>query len=291
MKFAPLKSLLSLAAVLLLTTAPASARALGGVWATDASVGANEVDYRLQLTCPATSLVCSLVDGYDDTQTSSMTGNGTLSVDSVAGTFVVGADSSQDVGSGAQPAYLTLSGSDLTYPTIPFAGVPELVNILVFALTNSAVAPTGLDLETPGDYPFSETLSYSGLAGVVGDLEFILPGIVVPPDDILVSGVFRVLGDLDSDGGVDFEIRDVTVTFVVQSPATIGGEPVTVDITADMTLNLLGELGSPGGAAVPTTGRWGLTALALALAICGRLARVRRRLQTPGNTRSSLPLL
>jgi hypothetical protein len=263
------RSLVSLAAVLALLTAPSLARALGGVWATDGSVGVNQVDYRLQLTCPATSLVCSLVDGYDDTQTSTMSGSGTLSLEPVAGTFMVKTDSSQDVGSGLQPAHLTLSGADLTYANIPFAGVPELVNILVFALTNPAVAPTALDLGATGDYPFSEMISYSGLAEVVGDLEFILPGIVVPPDDVLVSGVFRVLGDLDSDGAVDFEVRDVTGTFTLQSPATIGGESVTVDITADMTLNLRGDLRVSGNV-VPATGPWSLVGLVVFLSVSGR---------------------
>jgi hypothetical protein len=263
------RSLVSLAAVLALLTAPSLARALGGVWATDGSVGVNQVDYRLQLTCPATSLVCSLVDGYDDTQTSTMSGSGTLSVEPVAGTFMVKTDSSQDVGSGLQPAHLTLSGADLTYANIPFAGVPELVNVLVFALTNPAVAPTALDLGATGDYPFSEMISYSGLAEVVGDLEFILPGIVVPPDDVLVSGVFRVLGDLDSDGAVDFEVRDVTGTFTLQSPATIGGESVTVDITADMTLNLRGDLRVSGNV-VPATGPWSLVGLVVFLSVSGR---------------------
>ena len=37
------------------------------------------------------------------------------------------------------------------------------------------------------------------LADVIGDLEFILPGIAVPPDDVVVSGVLRVPGDVDSD--------------------------------------------------------------------------------------------
>jgi hypothetical protein len=263
------RSLVSLAAVLALLTAPSLARALGGVWATDGSVGVNQVDYRLQLTCPATSLVCSLVDGYDDTQTSTMSGSGTLSLEPVAGTFMVKTDSSQDVGSGLQPAHLTLSGADLTYANIPFAGVPELVNVLVFALTNPAVAPTALDLGETGDYPFSEMISYSGLAEVVGDLEFILPGIVVPPDDVLVSGVFRVLGDLDSDGAVDFEVRDVTGTFTLQSPATIGGESVTVDITADMTLNLRGDLRVSGNV-VPATGPWSLVGLVVFLSVSGR---------------------
>jgi hypothetical protein len=261
------------AAALLIVVVPSTAGALEAVWATNGAVGVSEVAYRLQLACPAVSLVCSLVDGYDETATSTMSGSGTLLVDSIGGTFQVNADSSQDVGSGAQPAYLTISGTDLTYPNIPFAGVPEFVNLLVFGLTNPVVGPTALDFSVAADYPFSETISYAGSAGVVGDLEFILPGIAVPPADILVSGVFRVLGDVDSDGAIDFELRDVTGTFSLQTGATISGEPVTVDVTADMTLNLRGELAGGGATVLPATDIWGLGVLVALLAASGRAIR------------------
>ncbi len=224
---------------------PGAALADPGTWTTDAAVGPSKVDFTLELTCPAPGFTCSLIDGYVDVQTSTVMGSGTLDLDLDGDTFQVDTDSTQDVGSGPQPAYLTMSGTDMTFALIPFAGVPELTNVLIFALSNPPIPTTGLELQA-GDYPFSETVSYSGLADVIGDLEFILPdGIVIAPDDVTVSGVFRVLGDPDFDDFIEYELRDVTASFSLQNFTTIGGEPVTVDITADLTANLSGETPAP----------------------------------------------
>jgi hypothetical protein len=237
-----------------------------GTWATDAGVGANEVVYTLDLTCPNTSFVCDLIDGYSEQDVSTVTGAGTLQLDDAVEQFQFDSDSSQDVGSGLQPAYATLTGTDVVFPNIAFAGVPEITDILVFALSNPQIAAPGLDLSTPGDHAFSQTISYSGSGLVIGDLEFLLgPAIVVPPDDIVVSGTFRALGDVGNDGTLDYEIRDMTATFSLQNATTIGGEAVSVDVTADMTLNLAGEVDSGAIPAVPGLGPLGLAALATLL--------------------------
>ena len=97
----------------------------------------------------------------------------------------------------------------MIFASIPFAGAPKIANPLVFALTNPPIGVPGLADLSPGDYDFSQAMSYSALADVEGDLEFILPGIVVPHDDIFVRGVLRILGDVDQDGTIECELRNL----------------------------------------------------------------------------------
>ena len=251
--------------IALTLTLPALAQAAPGSWVMNA-----EVDFTLEISCPAVSFVCDLINGstggdhYSDTQTSAMSGAGTLQVDDAPDELIqFDSDSTQDVGSGPQPAYFTLTGTDMTFASIPFAGVPEIANPLVFALTNPPIDVPGLAGLDPGDYPFSPTptMSYSALADVVGDLEFILPGIVVPPEDVLVSGVLRVLGDIDQDGTIDYQLRDVTADFAYQVPSTIGGEPVMIEVSGQLTGNLIPP--------VPALGPLGLVLLSMLLSVAG----------------------
>jgi hypothetical protein len=264
------------AAQVLLFASPSFAESLP--WATDVAVGPSQVVYTIDLSCPNVSFVCDQIDGYHEQDISIVTGAATFDFDNPADTIQFETDSSQDVGSGPQDAYLTMTGTDLVFPNIAFAGVPVIIDVVVFALTNPLISVPGLEPLIPGDYPFSETIGYSGTGMVIGQLEFILgPDIVVPQDDIVVSGIFRVLGDPDFDGMIEYEIRDVTGTFAVQSAATMGGEPVTVDVTADMTLNLSGELQGPGGTVLPALGPVGAGVLALSLLLASRVVQCRGR--------------
>lgn len=246
-------------------------------WTTDPGVGPNQVSFTLEVACPGPTFACGLIDGYSDTQVSTLTGAGTFVADELGQTIQFETDSTQDVGSGPQPAYLTMPGSDLTFANLPFAGVPEIVNLSIFALTDPTISVPGLLLTLPGDYPFSETISYATLGEVVGDLEFILPD-VVATGDVVVSGTLRVLGDIDFDGMIELELRDLTGTLLVSGPGTIADEPVTIDITAVLTANLSSEVQGPGGpisivpalAPVPT-------ATLMALLIMGGRALSRRR--------------
>jgi hypothetical protein len=257
-------------------TLPALAQAATGSWVTDDGVGPNQVDFTLEITCPAVSFVCDLINGstgedhYSDTQTSNTTGAGTLEIDGPGEFIRFDSDSTQDVGSGPQPAYFTLTGTDMEFLLIPFAGVPEIENPVVFALTDPPIDVPGLAGLNPGDYAFAQTMSYSALADVVGDLEFILPGIVVPPDDVVLSGVLRVLGDVDQDGRTEYELRGVTGGFAYQVPSTIGGEPVTIQVTGQLSANLSGETPpAPPIPPVPALGPLGLVSLSLLLSIAG----------------------
>lgn len=223
-------------------------------WATDAAVGPNEVDVTIQIACPAAGFVCSQVDGYSDTQTSTLTGGATFLLDETNAQIQFDMDDTQDVGSGPQDTYLTMAGTDLTFAGIPFAGIPEIINLFVFSVTSPVIDVPGLDIGTPGDYAFSTTLDYASVSETTGDLEFILPDIVLSPTAVVVSGTFRVLGDIDTDGMVEYEIRDIAATLALQTNGTIGGEAVTIDVTADLTANLSGEVMGPPPEEVPALG-------------------------------------
>lgn len=245
-----------------------------GTWSTSAAVGINTVDVTISISCPAPTFVCSLVDGYWDMQTATVIGSGTLDLDVVLDEIRFETDGMQDVGVGPQPAFATLSGTPLQFALIPFAGVPEIESLLVFALTNAALFAPGLEMLPPGDHPFSGTLDYAATADVVGDLELTLSDIVVPGQSSAVAGVFRSLGDPDTDGFFEYQLRDYTASVTLQQPGNIGGEPVTITVTADLVANLSGELpGAPPP--VPGVGAWGRLILALAL-VSGAMLFVRR---------------
>jgi len=240
-----------------LVPAPA---AFAADWITDAAVGPNQLEFSLQITCPAPSFECSLLDGYLDVQTSILAGAGTAVIDSTGDTMTFESDSLQDIGGGPEPATLTMTGSDMSFANIPFAGIPEIVNLRVFSLAPAPIDVPGLDLATPGDHAFTQSLDYSSISEVAGDLEFLLPDLVVPPQPVILTGVLRVLGDVDMDGLVEFEVRDLGGTLNLQAPATLGGEPVTIDVTAVFSANLSGSAALPAPP-LPTVPGLGASAL------------------------------
>lgn len=245
-----------------------------GTWATDAAVGASEVDVTIGISCPAVGFICDLIDGYGDTRTSTVTGSGTVEVDEMLDELQFDADGQQDVGAGLQDAFVTLAGTPLSFTSIPFAGVPEIENLLVFALSNPPISVSGLVLLTPGDYPFSETVDYGSLADVVGDLELDVPDIVIAAQPTTVTGTLRVLGDIDSDDFVEYEILDYTASITLMGPGNIGGESVDITVTSDLVANLSGEVAAP--VPVPVLGLAGRIALMLAFASASILLGRRR---------------
>ena len=104
----------------------------------------------------------------------------------------------------------------------------------------------------PGVYPFSQSIPYASLADIVGDLELNVPDIVMPPQSVLVTGTYRVYGDLDLDGNVEYEIQNLSAALSLQQAGNIGGEPVTIAITSALTANLSGEVAAP--VALPALG-------------------------------------
>lgn len=267
------------AALAWMCCAAAPAAADLGTWQTAVSVGPSEVDVTIGIECPAATFVCSLIDGYGDTRTSTVIGSGEVDVDTGLAEIRFQTDGLQDVGAGPQPAFLTLSGTPLSFTSIPFAGVLQLTNLLIFALSDPPIAVPGLSFGPPGDHPFSTTLDYGASADVIGDFEFVMNEIVVPEQPVALSGVVRMLGDVDHDGHSEYELRDLTATLTRQIAGNIGGEPVTITITSDLYANLRGEV--PGAPApVPILATASRLLLALLFITASILAMNRQRTST-----------
>jgi hypothetical protein len=253
---------------------PALAHGQVGTWATDAGVGSNDLDVTIQISCPAPSFVCSLVDGYANTQTSTLNGSGGLVVDAGFGTLRFENDGVQDWGTGPQPVYNLLTGSGVTFASVPFAGAPQLASLLVFASSDPLIPVPGFSDLGPGDYPFSQSIPYASLADIVGDMELNVPDIVSPPQSVQLSGTLRVLGDPDLDGMVEYELTQFSAVQSLQQPGNIGGEPVTISITSSLNANLSGEVAGP--VALPALGAGSLFVLITALGVIGGRASQQR---------------
>lgn len=229
----------------------------------------NEVVYTLAISCTTGGLVCDALDAYSDVQVATLSGSGEVDIDSVAGTLQFLQNGIEDVGSGPQAAYADVAATDMTFAEIPFVGQPMTQDGVVFALSNP-LFDAGGPLAT-GSYPVSALVSYSALADIIGPVDAWVPKIVVTPQDVTVNGTLRVLALLGN-GEIFYRLEDLTATMVIANPTTLLGESVTVTVTADMTLNLVGN--TLQGVPAPGLGGWGLALLIAGLSAAG-VARVR----------------
>ena len=165
---ATMKKMLFTASLALLLPGLASGQV--GTWTTDAGVGSSSLAVTIQVSCPTTSFVCNTVNGYADSQNSTLSGSGGLVVDTLASSLRFETDGNEDWGLGPQPVYNLLSGTGMTFANIPFAGVPEIASLLVFATADSLIAVPGFIDLLPGDYAFSQTIPYASLVDIIGDL-------------------------------------------------------------------------------------------------------------------------
>jgi len=231
--------ILQCSVVVFLMMGTAVAQAVSGTWQTDAAVGVNQLEMTVHVDCPAVGFICDQVDGYSDMQVSTLSGSGSLEIDDDAGTIQFLTDGDVNLGFGLQPSFGFLSGSDLAFGYIPFAGVPEFVNLVTFATAAPLISPSGFSSLAAGNYPVSATVPYAALADVVGDLEFNVPDLVVPEQDVALTGVFRILGDTDLDGFVEYEL-DLSASLVLVQAAQIAGEPVQISVTTQLTTHMSG---------------------------------------------------
>ena len=247
-------------------------------WATNPGL-TNEVVYTLSIDCSGGGLVCDALDAYSDVQVALVDGAGDVDIDVSGGTLQFLQDGTQDVGSGPQPSYATVNAADLTFAEIPFVGEPMTEQGVVFALTNPIIASAGGALTMGGSYPISVAVDYSAIADVVGPVDAWVPDIVVTPQSVTLTGTLKVVA-IAPDDTIFYRIENLTGSLMVSNPTTLLGESVTVNVIADMTLNLQGNNLTqtvPGGQ-VPGLGGWGLTLLAGALALAGaRVSRARSR--------------
>lgn len=250
------------------------------LWSADDGVGINEVVLTLSLACTGPAETCTFFDGYADTQVSNLSGIGTVFLDAQAGTLRFETDSQQDLDDAAppHPAYITLVGSDVSFAGIPFYGVPEVLAPTFFSLDAPLISLPGFDLLVPADHPFTVDMSYAGVADITGALSLVLPRIVVPPASIGVSGVVRILGDVDLDGMTEIEIRDLSVTTQVVNQYADLGVLLDISVDAELSANLSAEIANPADPPqVPALGATGIGFLAALMSCAGGvLARARR---------------
>ena len=254
-------------ALALLPIAP-SVHATTGTWQTDAAVGVNQIEMTVEVDCPSAGFICQQVDDYSDSRISALSGSGSLEIDDVAGTLRFLTDGDVDLGFGAQPSYASLDGEDLEFAYIPFAGIPQFANLVVFATSAPLISPSGFSSLATGEYLISETVPYAALADVIGDLEFNVPDLVIPEQDVVLTGFFRVLGDTDLDGFVEYEI-DLSVSLLVVQPAQIGGQAVQISVTSQMTNHFSGTVAQ--ALPVPLLGMTGSLLLAAGLCLSAGL--------------------
>ncbi|MEE2674997.1 MAG: hypothetical protein VX466_14440, partial [Myxococcota bacterium] len=215
-------------------------------------------------SCTGVGLVCSALDAYTDVQVATLSGSGEIDIDATGGTLQFVQDGTQDVGSGPQPSYVQVDASDLTFAEIPLVGAPMTQNGVVFALSNPLFEAGGQI--TPGSYPLSTVVSYSGIADIVGPVNAWIPEVLVTPQDVTVDGTLVVLALLATDE-IYYRIENLTATMVVSNPTTLLGESVTVTVTAEMALNLVGNTFE--GLPIPGLGGSGLLLLVAGLAVTG----------------------
>jgi hypothetical protein len=88
-----------------------------------------------------------------------------------------------------------------------------------------------------------------------------------------------MLGDVDFDSFLEYELVNLSAVLSTQQPGNIGGEPVTLSVTAMLTANLSGEVEGP--VALPALGGVGMLVLSAGLALIGGRAARRRQVRGP----------
>ena len=162
-----------------------------------------------------------------------------------------------------------LNLSNWPEPLRSISPLREFVNLEIFATAAPLISPSGFSSLAAGNHPITATVPYAALADVIGDLEFNVPDLVVPEQDVVLTGLFRVLGDTDLDGFVEYEVELATGLLLVQS-AQIGGEPVQISVSTQLTTHFSGRVAQ--ALPVPVLGFAGMALLASGILLSAGLA-------------------
>ena len=236
-----LRSLSLLAASALLLPSSASATSLGAVLST---TGTNTLAVQLQIQCTG-GFVCSLIglgSGYNQTQTSTLTGSSGLFSDDLADTVQLSSDA------GGTADLLTLSGTNITFTglsgLLTGAGTSITVSSLVASATNAGLASV-LSYALPSA-PQSIAFSMSGpgalsigASGATNSPNF--PTINLAPTAVTALGTFVNAGDPDTDLYPDFAIQNLRGAFQSLTTTATLGANIFVTLRATFTVNLIGE--------------------------------------------------
>ena len=116
-----------------------------------------------------------------------------------------------------------------------------MVAPVVFSTDSPVIAVTGLELPAPGSYAINTSMTWGGHGDVVGDLAGAIPEIQVTPALVPVTATLVVLGDVDLDGYVEFEIRDLQTLTMTVDQYVEGTLVIDVQVTATLLANLSGR--------------------------------------------------
>lgn len=270
----PIRRALTLATLIAAAFATATSPALADTvpWQTDPNVGASEVSYTLTFTCTGLAVVCDPLNAYADTQVSTLGDAATLQLDAATDSLQFDQDGTADLddGLGPIPTYLSLAGSDMTFAGIALFGIPEVEAPIVFSADQPLITVAGLELLPPGSYAISTTMMWGGVADVVGDVSLLLPRIVVTPAPVSVTGTLEILGNIDADDAIEYEIRNLQATTQsTEQYVEPGVAVVDVHVTATLVANLSGEIQSTIAPPVPALGLPAAIGLVLVLGSVG----------------------
>lgn len=199
----------------------------------------NQMSVRVRLTCSGS--LCGLAgfgSAYDQTQTSQLTGTTGSYIDDSADTIRFSSDAAGTTG------LASLTGSNITFASIPVLGNVTTTSISVFA-TNAPVANVaGMDLRIPPDSPLSSyALAMAGynLGANITTNNGTLPSISLPATPINAVGNLVEIGDGDLDLRPEFRVQNLRGAFSVVSSTAVSGVTINATFWATFTLNLIGE--------------------------------------------------
>lgn len=183
----------------------------------------NSVSLRVRLTC--TGSLCGLVgfgSAYDSTQTSTLTGT-------VGGYLDPGVSFQPSTDLAGTTDLLNLTGTNVTFASIPVLGTINTTSISVFA--NNAPSSAVPALSFAG---------YQIGANVTTD-NGTLPSLSLPASPLNALGTLVSLGDTDLDTNPEFQLQNVRGAFNFVSQTAISGVTIRATFWATFTLNFLGE--------------------------------------------------
>jgi hypothetical protein len=230
-----------LAAAALLLPSSASAASFGAFLNTS---GTNTLAIQLLIQC--SGLPCAFIglggSGYNQTQTSTLSGTSGLFSDDVADTIQLSSDA------GGTIDLLTLTGTNVTFTglnsLLTGGGTSITVSNLVAQATSAGLASVlGYDITTPPQN-IAFTMSGGGalVIGASGDTNSPnFPTINLTPTAVTALGTFQNLGDTDTDLYPNFAIQNLRGAFQSLTTTATLGATIRVTLRATFTLNLIGE--------------------------------------------------
>jgi hypothetical protein len=201
---------------------------------------------QLLIQCSGNAFVCAFVglggSGYNQTQTSTLSGTSGLYTDDVLDTLQLSSDSA------GTTDLLSLTGTNVTFTGLnaTLTGGPTSVTVssLVSNATNAGLASI-LGYSLPGPQAgIAFSMSGAGAVSIGASGVTNAPNIAtiaLDPTPVDTLGTFVSLGDPDVDLYPDFQIQNLRGNFQSITTTATFGANILITLRATFTLNLIGE--------------------------------------------------